>query len=363
MRHLFVPACFCLMTLSGSTGPELSLEKFSGPAAKVQARAADMPAEYSDEAVAEIPADARSEPAQVPPGVAVSDIPIEIPPQVALEDIAERVPAYLPPLVPIVKPIITRSRAEICDSLTDAAQNNNLPAAFFIRLLYQESGFRPGTVSRAGAEGIAQFMPETAADVGLDNPYDPVQAIAASARLLRGLAQQFGNLGLAAAAYNAGPKRIQAWLTKKGKLPAETQDYVKTITGRPAENWTLAAAGSPAVKLQRHAPCQETAGLLAWDGPEQIPLPPVRNAARRKAPAQPVPALQGATMASLGAQVKIARHGAQMTATIDTSTGKVSAQHGAKERTKESTKHVSARVAVPLAAGKQKHPTVQVSER
>ena len=78
-------------------------------------------------------------------------------------------------------------------------------------------------------------MPETAADVGLDNPFDPLQAIPASARLLRNLFQQFGNLGLAAAAYNAGPKRIQDWLAKKGKLPQETQGYVKIITGRPAE--------------------------------------------------------------------------------------------------------------------------------
>ena len=83
-----------------------------------------------------------------------------------------------------------------------------MPIPFFIRLLFQESGFKPDVVSRAGAQGIAQFMPETAATVGLDNPFDPMQAIAASARLLRNLVRQFGNLGLAAAAYNAGPRRI-----------------------------------------------------------------------------------------------------------------------------------------------------------
>jgi soluble lytic murein transglycosylase-like protein len=98
--------------------------------------------------------------------------------------------------------------------LVESAQSNNLPIPFLIYLLLQESGFRPDVVSRAGAQGIAQFMPETAATVGLDNPFDPIQAIAASARLLRNLARQFGNLGLAAAAYNAGPRRIHDWLAR-----------------------------------------------------------------------------------------------------------------------------------------------------
>ena len=128
-------------------------------------------------------------------------------------------------------------------------------------------------ISSAGALGIAQFMPETAADRGLDNPFDPLQAIPASAKFLRDLAQRFGNLGLAAAAYNAGPRRIADWLANKSKLPHETHNYVKTITGKPAENWTGAQAGSPALKLPKRAPCQEAAGLLAWNGPDQIPLP------------------------------------------------------------------------------------------
>jgi hypothetical protein len=180
----------------------------------------------------------------------------------------------LAPLGLILKPIIYRSRVEICDTLAEVARSNDVPAPFFIRLLYQESGFRHGVISPAGALGIAQFMPETAADRGLDNPFDPLQAIPESARLLRDLSRKFGNLGLAAAAYNAGPKRIENWLAKKGKLPQETQHYVKTITGWPVETWTVAQTGSPPVKLPRPAPCQETAGLLAWDGPDQIPLPP-----------------------------------------------------------------------------------------
>jgi hypothetical protein len=170
--------------------------------------------------------------------------------------------------------VVYRSREEICDALAEAVRSNDLPAPFFIRLLYQESSFRPYVISSAGALGIAQFTEETASDRGLDNPFDPLQAIPASGRLLRDLYQKFGNLGLAAAAYNAGPKRIQDWLANKGPLPQETQDYVRTITSRPAETWTGAQAGSPAVKLPQPAPCQELAGLLAWNGPDEIPLPP-----------------------------------------------------------------------------------------
>jgi len=194
-------------------------------------------------------------------------------------------PVVLPlaPLRPLLKPIVYRTRTEICDTLAEAVRNNDLPPHFFIRLLYQESSFRPYVISSAGALGIAQFTQETATDRGLDNPFDPVQAIPASASLLRNLSQKFGNLGLAAAAYNAGPKRVQDWLAKKGQLPQETQDYVKTITSWPVETWIVAQTGSPAVKLPQLAPCQELAGLLAWNGPDEIPLPP-RNPRTQEPP-------------------------------------------------------------------------------
>ena len=132
-----------------------------------------------------------------------------------------------------------------------------MPAPFFIRLLFQESGFDPGSVSHAGAQGIAQFMPETAASVGLKNPFDPLQAIPAAARLLRDLVDKFGNLGLAAAAYNAGPGRIHNWLAHKSSLPNETKGYVKIITGVPAEHWKGATQVATATKLPTHAPCQD----------------------------------------------------------------------------------------------------------
>ncbi|MGB9016844.1 MAG: lytic transglycosylase domain-containing protein [Pseudolabrys sp.] len=93
--------------------------------------------------------------------------------------------------------------------------------------------------------------------------------MAASVRVLRNLVRQFGNLGLAAAAYNAGPRRIQDWLARKGKLPEETQHYVKTITGRPAENWKAAKAASSVQNVPRQAPCQEATGLIASNEPQR----------------------------------------------------------------------------------------------
>jgi len=95
-------------------------------------------------------------------------------------------------------------RQLICHMVDQAASTNRLPASFLTRILWQESRFRTDVTSPAGAEGVAQFMPRTAAERGLANPYDPAPAIAHAARLLAEHAQHFGSLGLAAAAYNAG---------------------------------------------------------------------------------------------------------------------------------------------------------------
>ena len=104
-------------------------------------------------------------------------------------------------------------------------------------LIWQESRFSPTAVSQAGAQGIAQFMPATARWRGLINPFDPHWSIRESARWLGELRAQFGNLGLAAAAYNAGPRRIEDWLTGKRGLPRETKAYVRIVTGLAAEEW------------------------------------------------------------------------------------------------------------------------------
>ncbi len=128
----------------------------------------------------------------------------------------------------------------LCRLIDNAADQQHLPIGFLTRLLWQESSFRAGAVSPAGAQGVAQFMPGTAQERGLADPFDPEQAIPAAAALLADLSRQFGNLGLAAAAYNGGPTRVANWLAGKGGLPIETEDYVLRITGSPPDDWVAA---------------------------------------------------------------------------------------------------------------------------
>jgi soluble lytic murein transglycosylase-like protein len=147
------------------------------------------------------------------------------------------------------------TKVELCSTAASVATANNLPVPFFANLIQQESGFKSHVISRAGAQGIAQFMPEVAASYGLADPFDPVAALQASARLLTDLINQFGNVGLAAAAYNAGPKRVQDWMARRRKLPAETRQYVHNITGRPAEQWVSPASTDKEVAVPPHARC------------------------------------------------------------------------------------------------------------
>jgi hypothetical protein len=129
----------------------------------------------------------------------------------------------------------------LCRLIEGAAQAQDIPHALLTRLIWQESSFRPHVISPAGAQGIAQFMPGTAKERGLMDPFDPEQAIPKAAEFIAHLTQQFGNLGLAAAAYNGGPARVTAWLAGQGDLPAETRNYVLSVTGRPAEDWAAEA--------------------------------------------------------------------------------------------------------------------------
>ena len=125
----------------------------------------------------------------------------------------------------------------LCALIETAATENGLPVGFFTRLIWKESRFRSEAVSPKGAQGIAQFMPGTAEERGLEDPFDTATAIPASAHFLGELNQRFGNLGLAAAAYNAGPERVSDWLADSATLPFETEDYVLSVTGVPAVTW------------------------------------------------------------------------------------------------------------------------------
>lgn len=133
----------------------------------------------------------------------------------------------------------------VCTAIEKASTTHNLDRVFFTRLLWKESLFDPNAVSPAGAQGIAQFMPGTAERRNLEDPFDPMAAILASASFLSDLKKQFGNVGLAAAAYNAGEGRIDRWLAGNSGLPDETEGYVASITGKAADDWKDKTAAHP----------------------------------------------------------------------------------------------------------------------
>jgi hypothetical protein len=161
----------------------------------------------------------------------------------------------------------------LCRLIERSATTHGLAVEFLTRLIWQESSFRPGATSPVGAQGVAQFMPGTAAERGLMDPFDPEQAIPKAAEFLADLKRSFGNWGLAAAAYNGGPTRVVNWLDGRGSLPAETRAYVAIITGRSAEDWA-ADARVPANSKDETAParkegsrtCLELTALLRRPG-------------------------------------------------------------------------------------------------
>lgn len=164
-------------------------------------------------------------------------------------------------LVPVVSPSHAQTATEVkpfdrkkfvrdmCYRIEAAAQAQGVPKAFLARLIWKESLFDPNAVSPVGAQGIAQFMPETALLRGLKDPFEPHQSIVASASFLKDLHRQFGNWGLAAAAYNAGPGRVARWLSGESGLPFETQDYVVSITGFEAAEWAKIGFVAPPFRL------------------------------------------------------------------------------------------------------------------
>jgi Transglycosylase SLT domain len=193
--------------------------------------------------------------------VALAPVPSEI---IEANLAALREPEGPPPPPPDV-PI-----ESLCHTLASAAQAYGIPVGFFARLIWQESKFKQRVVSHAGAQGVAQFMPAVAAERGLRDPFDALDALPHSARFLKEHVETFGNLGLAAAAYNGGARRVMDWLARRGKLPQETRDYVKIITGHPPERWTEEEQIELAVNLPSRAPCEGVADLSREAEPAKL---------------------------------------------------------------------------------------------
>src|ERR1700704_882562 len=198
------------------------------------------------------------------------------------------------------------TREAMCLMIESAAKSQDLPLEFFARVIWQESRFQSGAIgpmTRRGqrALGIAQFMPGTASERRLLDPFDPVQALPKSAEFLNELRSQFGNLGLAAAAYNAGPRRGQERLEGRGHLPGETRAYVRIITGRTAEEWVKIGTSEGREGRISVIPCDQIAKIIA--GSREASLPP-------RAPA---PGAAGADAAATAERAAWAPWGLQLT--------------------------------------------------
>ncbi len=159
---------------------------------------------------------------------------------------------------------------DICRTLEQAAAANEIPVGFFARVIWQESRFNARAVSSKGAAGIAQFMPQTADVRGLADPFDPIESLRQSANYLHDLKKRFGNLGLAAAGYNAGPTRVGEWLAGHRGLPGETRSYVAIITGWTADEWASPSPPKEAeTTIPQGVPCTRLANLILAPKPEQ----------------------------------------------------------------------------------------------
>ena len=178
------------------------------------------------------------------------------------------------------------------DALIEStAKQNGIDPVLFRRQLYAESRLDPNApTSPAGAIGIAQFMPGTAAQFHID-PRDPQQAIPAAGRYMAQLKQQFGgNEDMARAAYNWGPGNVQKLQAGTAVLPDETKAYLARINGLPMpdENGgalpgprTQGAAVAPPPPVASRVNVPSPSDLVAQMGAAAQTAPPVDpNAAR-----------------------------------------------------------------------------------
>ncbi|CAN7653265.1 lytic transglycosylase domain-containing protein [Rhizobium rhizogenes] len=151
---------------------------------------------------------------------------------------------------------------DLCKAIDYFARANKLPPDYLARLIWRESTFRPDAISPKGAQGIAQFMPGTARLRGVRDSYDLLEALGKAAVYLDELRSRFGNLGLAAAAYNAGENGLANFLGS-GSLPYETRSYVTAITAYTVEQWKDDPPDIAAPELDKGKPFLESCMALA----------------------------------------------------------------------------------------------------
>ncbi|KHD37000.1 lytic transglycosylase [Clostridium acetobutylicum] len=130
-----------------------------------------------------------------------------------------------------VKNATSSGNVSIDQAVDEASKKYGVDKKLIMSVIQQESGFDPNATSGVGAEGLMQLMPSTARELGVTNPYDVQQNIDGGTKYLKQLLNNFSDMKLAVAAYNAGPGAVQRSNGNISSLPSETRNYVSKVLG------------------------------------------------------------------------------------------------------------------------------------